>query len=83
MIGEAVAEALERVGAEGVVTIEESDAPGISVDFVEGVVVENGWISPYMVRDRERMETVFEDPLILMTNKPLKHPNDLLPTLDA
>ena len=83
VIGEAVAEALERVGREGVVTLEESDSPGISVEFAEGVVVENGWVSPYMVRDTERMETVFENPLILMTNKPLKHPNDLLPALDA
>ena len=49
VIGEAVAEALDRVGAEGVVTIEESELPGISVDFVEGMDVENGWMSPYMV----------------------------------
>src|ERR1700742_62967 len=83
VIGEAVAEAVSRVGEDGVVTLEESDEPGIRVDFVEGMVVENGWVSPYMVRDTERMETVFEDPLILMTNKPLKHPNDLLPALDA
>ena len=47
------------------------------------MVVENGWVSPYMVRDTERMETVFEDPYILMTNKPIKHPNDLLPALDV
>ena len=46
------------------------------------MVVENGWVSPYMVRDTERMETVFEDPLILMTNKPISHPSDLLPALD-
>jgi chaperonin GroEL len=83
VIGAAVAEALERVGPEGVVTLEESETPGVTVEFAEGVVVENGWVSPYMVRDTDRMETVFEDPLILMTNKPLKHPNDLLPALDA
>src|SRR5829696_3938904 len=83
VIGAAVADAVTRVGRDGVVTIEESDEPGIRVDFVEGMVVENGWVSPYMVRDTQRMETVFEDPLILMTNKPLKHPNDLLPALDA
>src|SRR3954466_10725696 len=83
VIGGVVSTALDRVGADGVVTIEETDAPGISVDFSEGMVVENGWVSPYMVRDTERMETVFEDPLILMTNRSLKHPNDLLPALDA
>ena len=82
VIGEAVASALDRVGEEGVVTIEESDLPGVTVEFVEGMVVENGWVSPYMVRDTERMETVFEDPLILMTNKPISHPSDLLPALD-
>src|SRR3954454_14255095 len=82
VIGEVVAEAVSRVGEDGVVTVEESDEPGIRVDFVEGMVVENGWGSPYMVRDTERMETVFENPLIFMTNKPLKHPSDLLPALD-
>src|SRR3954470_9731344 len=83
VIGEVVASALERVGSEGVVTIEEADDAGISVRFVEGMVVENGWLSPYMVRDRERMETVFEHPLVFMTNRALKHPNDLMPILDA
>jgi chaperonin GroEL len=82
VIGEAVAEALDRVGAEGVVTIEESELPGVGVDFVEGMHVENGWISPYMVSDRTRMETVLEDPYILMTTKPIEHAQDLLPALD-
>jgi chaperonin GroEL len=83
VIGKAIADALDRVGAEGVVTVEESDVPGIAVDFEEGVNVENGWISPYMVRDRVRMETVLEDPYILMTAEPISHPQDLMPTLDA
>ena len=64
-------------------TLEESDEPGVTVTFVEGMVVENGWLSPYMVRDQHRMETVFENPLVFMTNKPLKHPNELMPILDA
>jgi chaperonin GroEL len=81
-IGAAVAEALDRVGEEGVVTIEETELPGISVDFVEGVHVENGWESPYLVRDQTRMETVFEDPYILMTNRPISQPQELMPTLD-
>jgi len=83
VIGKAIADALDRVGADGVVNVEESELPGISVDFVEGVHVENGWISPYMVQDRTRMETVLEDPYILMTAEPISHPQDLMPTLDA
>src|SRR4051812_4545148 len=83
VIGRAIADALERVGPEGVVTIEQGEIPGITVDFVEGVHVENGWISPYMVKDRARMETVLEDPYILMTAEPISHPQDLMPTLDA
>ena len=55
-IGEAVAEALDRVGEEGVVTVEESPLPGISVEFVEGMMVENGMVSPYMATDQDRME---------------------------
>ena len=62
-IGRAVAEALDRVGPEGVVTIEEMPLPGIEVEFVEGMHVENGHFSPYLVQDTQRMETVFENPL--------------------
>jgi chaperonin GroEL len=82
-IGRAIAEALDRVGEEGVVTIEESAVPGIEVDFVEGLRVENGFISPYMATDQRRMETVYENPYILMTTKPISHPNDLMPALGA
>jgi len=83
LIGNAVADALDRVGTEGVVTIEESDVPGIQVRFVDGMHIENGWLSPYMAADRTRMETVFDDPYILMTTKPISHAQDLLPALDA
>jgi chaperonin GroEL len=82
-IGNAVAEALERVGEEGVVSVEESETPGISVDFVEGLHVENGHVSPYLIRDQVRMETVFEDPYILMTTGPISAVQDLMPALDA
>ena len=82
-IGDAIAEALDRVGEEGVVTIEESALPGIEVDFVEGLRVENGFISPYMAADQQRMETVYENPYILMTTKPISHPNELMPVLGA
>src|SRR4051794_10861951 len=82
-IGRAVARALHRVGPEGVVTIEESGTPGIEVEFVEGMHVENGHFSPYLIQDTQRMETVFDDPYILLTNKPIVHMQDLMPTLDA
>jgi len=82
-IGDAVARALDRVGPEGVVTIEESSLPGIQVEFVEGMHVENGHFSPYLVQDTQRMETVFDDPYILLTNKSIDQVQDLMPTLDA
>ncbi|HEY1569258.1 MAG TPA: chaperonin GroEL [Solirubrobacteraceae bacterium] len=82
-IGGAVAQALDRVGPEGVVTIEEADLPGIEVEFVEGMHVENGHFSPYLIQDTQRMESVFENPYILLTNKPIGHIQDLMPTLDA
>ena len=63
-------------------TVEESALPGISVDFVEGMLVENGFISPYMAADQTRMETVYENPYILMTNKPISRVQDLMPALD-
>jgi chaperonin GroEL len=82
-IGQAVAEALAHVGPEGVVTLEEMALPGIEVEFVEGMQVENGHFSPYLIQDTERMETVFEDPYILLTSYPVSHIQDLMPTLDA
>jgi chaperonin GroEL len=82
-IGAAVARALHRVGPEGVVTIEESQSPGIAVEFVEGMHVDNGHFSPYLIQDTQRMETVFDDPYILLTNKSIVHMQDLMPTLDA
>ncbi|MGA2011377.1 MAG: chaperonin GroEL [Solirubrobacteraceae bacterium] len=82
-IGEAVARALRRVGPEGVVTLEEAPLPGIEVEFVEGMHVENGHFSPYLIQDTQRMETVFEDPHILLTNKSITQMQDLMPTLDA
>jgi chaperonin GroEL len=81
-IGEAVAEALDHVGEEGVVTVEESPLPGISVEFVEGMLVENGMVSPYLATDQTRMETVYEDPYIFMTTKPISAVQDLMPLLD-
>jgi chaperonin GroEL len=80
-IGAAVAQALEHVGEDGVVTVEESAAPGLEVEFVEGMLVENGFISPYMARDQQRMETSYENPYILLTTKPITHAQDLMPVV--
>jgi chaperonin GroEL len=77
-IGRAVAEALDRVGEDGVVSVEESELPGISVDFVEGLHVENGHMSPYLIRDRMRMETVFDNPYVLMTTQPISTVQELM-----
>src|ERR1700712_146091 len=77
-IGIAVADALHRVGEEGVVSVEESDQPGIDVEFVEGLHVENGHLSPYLIRDRMRMETVLENPYILMTTGPISTVQELM-----
>ncbi|MEA2144105.1 MAG: chaperonin GroEL [Solirubrobacteraceae bacterium] len=77
-IGGAVAEALHRVGEDGVVSIEESELPGIAVEFVEGLHVENGHLSPYLIRDRMRMETVLENPYVLMTTQPISSVQELM-----
>lgn len=82
-IGAAVSEALERVGSEGVVTVEETSEVGVRVVFSEGVQVENGLISPYMARDQRRMETVFEHPHILLTTKPISQVQELMPVVGA
>src|SRR3954447_6348259 len=77
-IGRVVAHALARVGEDGVVSIESSAVPGVSVDFVEGLHVENGHLSPYLIADRARMETVFDNPYILMTTKPISSVQELM-----
>ncbi|HMJ32657.1 MAG TPA: chaperonin GroEL [Baekduia sp.] len=77
-IGRAVAEALARVGEDGVVSVEQSELPGIAVEFVEGLHVENGHLSPYLIRDRMRMETVLENPYVLMTTRPISTVQELM-----
>jgi chaperonin GroEL len=77
-IGRAVAEALHRVGEDGVVSVEEDDLPGVNVEFVEGLHVENGHLSPYLIRDRMRMETVLDNPYVLMTTQPISTVQELM-----
>jgi chaperonin GroEL len=82
-IGGVIAEALEAVGKSGVVSVEESPAYGLSLTLVDGIEFDHGFISPYMVTDKERMETVFEDPYILLTNRKISQVQDLMPALEA
>ncbi|GAB3289388.1 chaperonin GroEL [Parasphingorhabdus pacifica] len=81
-VGELIAVAMDRVGTTGVVTVEESPSFGIDVDFIDGLEFDHGYISPYMVTDETRMETVFEDPYILLTNEKITHVQTLMPVLE-
>jgi chaperonin GroEL len=82
-IGEVVAEAVERVGRNGIVTTEESETFGLSVNVVDGIDFDHGYISMYMVTDRERMEAVYENPVILLTNKKISQVQDIMPTVEV
>jgi chaperonin GroEL len=81
-IGQVIAEALSRVGTDGVVTVEESERYGLSLSMIDGVEFDHGFISPYMATDRDRMETVLEHPLVLLTNKKISQVQELMPTLE-
>jgi chaperonin GroEL len=81
-IGAVIATAMDRVGRGGVVTVEESPSFGLEVSFVDGVEIDNGYISPYMVTDRERMEAVFENPYVLMTSEKISTVQSLMPLLE-
>src|SRR5881409_1174853 len=81
-IGETIAEAFEKVGKDGVITVEESQTFGIELEFVEGMQFDKGYISPYFVTDPERMETAFEDPYILLVGKKISSVQELLPMLE-
>ncbi|WP_199255998.1 chaperonin GroEL [Mycolicibacterium mengxianglii] len=82
-IGEIVSRAVEYVGESGVVTTEESDTLGLTVDVVDGIEFDHGYISPYMVTNPERMEAVAENPVILLTNKKITAVQDIMPTLET
>ena len=81
-IGEKIAEAVDKVGKDGVITVEESNTFGMELDFVEGMRFDKGFISPYFVTDPERMEAVLEDPYVLIANSKVSAVKDLLPILE-
>jgi len=81
-IGEMIAEAMDKVGKEGVITVEESNTFGLELELTEGMRFDKGYISPYMVTDTERMEAVLEDPYILIANSKIANIKDLLPILE-
>lgn len=81
-IGQLIAEAMEKVGKDGVITVEESKGMGTTLEVVEGMEFDRGYISPYMVTDTEKMEAVLDDPYILITDKKLTSVQELLPILE-
>ena len=81
-IGELIAEAMEKVGKDGVITVEESNTFGTTLDVVEGMQFDRGLISLYMVTDTEKMEAVLDDPYILITDKKISNIQELLPILE-
>ncbi len=81
-IGELIAEAMDKVGKDGVITVEEASTMGLELDFTEGMQFDKGYISPYMVTDQERMEAVLEDAYILVHQAKISSVADLLPLLE-
>lgn len=81
-IGKLIADAMEKVGKDGVITVEESQGMGTNLEVVEGMQFDRGYISPYMITDSERMEAVLDDPYILLTDKKITMIKDLLPILE-
>ena len=81
-IGEQIAEAMDKVGKDGVITVEESQTFGMELDLVEGMRFDKGYISPYFVTDPERMEAVIEEPYVLLANSKISAVKDLLPILE-
>ena len=81
-VGEKIAEAMEVVGKDGVISVEESQTFGIEIEVVEGMQYERGYISPYMATDMERMEAVLKDPFILLTDQKVSSIQDVMPILE-
>ncbi len=82
-IGNLIADAMEKVQDEGVITVEEGKRMGLDIEMVEGMQFDNGYISPYMVTDTARMEAIMEKPLILITDKKISSIQDILPLIES
>ena len=82
-IGDVIADAIEKVGKDGVVNVEEGQTFGMDLEFTEGMQFDKGYISPYMVTDQDRMEAMLEDPYILIANSKIGSVRDVLPVLEA
>lgn len=82
-VGKLIAEVFEKVGENGVVQVEEGQTVGLSIDMVEGMQFDNGYVSPYMITDTARMEAVFEDARLLITDQKISAIKDILPLLEA
>src|SRR5881392_4375960 len=81
-VGELIAESMDKVGKEGVITVEESNTFGLELELTEGMRFDKGYISPYFWTDPERMEAVLDDPYILIANQKISAVKDLLPILE-
>ena len=82
LVGELIADAMEKVSTDGVITVEESKTTGTNLNVVEGMQFERGYISPYMVTDTDKMNAVMEDPYILITDKKISNIQEILPILE-
>src|SRR5881275_224930 len=82
-IGDVIADAIEKVGKDGVVNVEEGQTFGLELEFTEGMQFDKGYLSPYMITDSERMEAVLDDPYILIANQKIGAVKDLLPVLEG
>jgi chaperonin GroEL len=81
-IGEVIADAMDRVGKDGVITVEEGQTFGLEIEFTEGMQFDKGYISPYFITDADRQEAVLDEPFILIANQKISSVNDLVPVLE-
>src|SRR3989440_208612 len=81
-VGDVLSDAIEKVGKDGVVNVEEGQTFGLELEFTEGMQFDKGYLSPYMITDAERMEAVLDDPYILVANQKVGAVKDLLPVLE-